>query len=324
MIPGLDRRRFLLTSLASVVSRPLAVQAQTGKTHRIGWLAPVPNPNNLGAFRAGLRPLGYIEGENVVIEQRYAEEGNDQLNRAAAVLAYSNLDVIVTDGSAATLALKRAATTSPVVFVSGDPVAMGLVSNLSRPGGTMTGFAIIAVELNVKRLELVRDTIPHASRLGVLYEPRQRRDMIPPIAAGARSLGFELTRLEVRTAGDFEAAFNTAVRERVAAVMPVASALFHAEKEKLISLAAKHRIPAIYEGQAFAEAGGLMSYGPDVADIFRRAATYVDRILTGTRPADLPVEQPRKFELVVNLKTAKALGLAIPASLLARADRVID
>jgi putative tryptophan/tyrosine transport system substrate-binding protein len=320
----MNRRRFLLTSLIAVVTGPRAVQAQAGKTHRIGWLAPAPNPNNLGAFRNGLRSLGYVEGNNVVVEQRYAEEGNEHLDRAAAGLVRSSLDVIVTDGSAATVALKRAATTSPVVFVSGDPVAMGLVSSLSRPGGTMTGFAIISTELNVKRLELLRETIPQASRLGVLHEPRQRRDIIPPIAAGARSLGFELTRLEVRAAADFDGAFTTAVRERVAVVMPVASALFHAERHKLVNLAARHRMPTIYENRAFAEAGGLMSYGPDVADIFRRAATYVDRILTGTKPADLPVEQPTKFDLVINLKTAKALGLTIPPSLLARADQVIE
>ena len=230
----------------------------------------------------------------------------------------------MTDGSAATTALKRTAASTSVVFVSGDPVAMGLVASLSRPGGTMTGFAIISTELNVKRLELLRETIPQASRLGVLHEPRHRQTIIPPIAAGAHSLGFQLTRLEVRAAADIEGAFAAAAREGVAVVMPVASALFHAEKHKLVSLAAKHRLPTVYENRAFAEAGGLMSYGPDVADIFRRAATYVDRIITGTKPADLPIEQPTKFDLVINLKTAKALRLTIPPSLLARADQVIE
>jgi ABC-type uncharacterized transport system substrate-binding protein len=319
----MDRRRFLLTSLAGALAAPIAAEAQpAGKIYRVGWLAPASNPDTLAAFRSGLRTLGYVEGNNVVIEQRYGEDGDEQLVRAAAGLVRSNLDVIVTDGSAATIALKR--TSVPVVFVSGDPVAMGLVSNLSRPGGTMTGFAIIATELNVKRMQLLREALPQASRLGVLHEPRHRQSIVPRIEAGARSLGFRLLLLEVRAGADIEGAFATAARERVAVVMPVASALFHAERQQLVSLAAKHRLPTMHENRAFAEAGGLMSYGPDMADIFRRAATYVDKILKGGKPADLPVEQPTKFELVINLKTAKALGLTIPPSLLQRADEVIE
>jgi ABC-type uncharacterized transport system substrate-binding protein len=322
----IDRRHAVVVALTlGLLFGSSSTEAQpAGKTYRIGWLAPAANPGNLGAFRSGLRTLGYVEGNNLVIEQRYAEDRDQQLIDAATGLARRNLDVIVTDGSAATTALKRAATSTPVVFVSGDPVAMGLVSSLSRPGGTMTGFAIISTELNVKRLEFLREALPRASRLGVLHEPRHRQSIIPPIEAGARSLGFQLMQLEVRAAGDIEGAFAAAVRERVAVVMPVASALFHAEKQHLVSLAAKHRLPTMYENRAFAEVGGLMSYGPDIADIFRRAATYVDRILTGTKPADLPVEQPTKFELVINLKTAKTLGLTIPRSLLLQADHVIE
>jgi len=303
----------------------ISTEAQPSKkTYRIGWLAPAANRDNLGAFRSGLRTLGYVEGKNVVIEERYAEDRDQEMIGAATEMARRNLDVIVTDGAAATTALKRAAASTPVVFVSGDPVAMGLVSSLSRPGGAMTGFAILATELNVKRLELLREALPRAFRLGVLHEPRHRQSIIPPIEAGARSLGFQVTRLEVRAAGDIDGAFATAVKERVSVVMPVASALFHAEKQHLVSLAAKHRLPIIYENRAFAEAGGLMSYGPDVTDIFRRAATYVDRILTGTKPADLPVEQPTKFELVINLKTTKTLGVTIQRSLVLRADHVIE
>jgi putative tryptophan/tyrosine transport system substrate-binding protein len=293
--------------------------------YRIGWLAPSGNLDNLAAFRDGLRALGYVEGGNVVIEPRYSDDGGEQgLLGAAKRLGHTTADVIVTDGSAATTALKRTATATPVVFVSGDPVAMGLVANLSRPGGNMTGLAIIATELNVKRLQLLREALPRASRLGILHEPRQRKSMIVPIEAGARSLGFQLTRLEVRAAGDIQAAFATAAREHVSVVMPLASALFHAEKEQLVSLATKHRLPAMFENRGFAEAGGLMSYGPDLAAVFRRVAAYVDRIFRGAKPADLPIEQPTTFELIINLKTAKALGLTIPPALLQRADQVIE
>lgn len=322
----IDRRFAVVVALTlGLLFDSSSTEAQPGgKTYRIGWLAPAANPDNLGAFRSGLRTLGYVEGNNVVIEERYADDRDQQLIDAATGLARRNLDVIVTDGSAATTALKRAAASTPVVFVSGDPVAMGLVSSLSRPGGAMTGFAILSTELNVKRLELLRAAVPRASRLGVLHEPHHRQSIIPPIEAGARSLGFQVTRLEVRAAGDIDGAFAAAVRERVAVVMPVASALFHAEKQHMVSLAAKHRLPTMYENRAFAEAGGLMSYGPNVTDIFRRAATYVVRILSGTKPADLPIEQPTKFELVINLRTAKTLGLTIPRSLVLQADHVIE
>jgi len=316
----------LLAALAlSLIAAPLEVEAQSaGKTYRIGWLAPAPNPGNPEAFRAGLRALGYVEGSHFVLAERYADTRGEQLSGAAAVLVRGHPDVVVADGSAAASALKQAGTLTPVVFVSGDPVGMGLVPRLSRPGGTMTGFDIVSTELNVKRLELLKTTFPHAARLGVLYESRQLRTMVPPMEAGARTLGLQLTRLEVRVADDVDGAFALAVRERVAVVVVVASALFHAEKRRLVSLAAKHRLPTMYENRAFPEAGGLMSYGPDVGDVFRRAATYVDRILKGARPADLPVEQPTKFDLVINLKTAKALGLTIPQSLLLRADRLIE
>jgi putative ABC transport system substrate-binding protein len=321
----MERRAFLTTLAGGLLAAPLTVEAQpAAHLYRIGWLAPAANLDNLDAFRASLRGLGYVEGTNLTIEPRYAGGALEDLAVAAATLMRSKPDVIVTDGSAAAAAAKRTTSAIPIVFVAGDPVGMGLIPLLSKPGGNLTGLAIISTELNVKRMELLRELFPRESRLGVLYEPRQLKKMIPPMEAGARSLGFQLFRLEARSSGDIDAAFSAAVRERIAAVMPVASALFHAEKQRLVRLAAKHRLPTIYENRAFPEAGGLMSYGPDVQEVFRRAATFVDRILKGSKPADLPVEQPTKFELVINLKTAKALGLTIPPSLLQRADHVIE
>jgi putative ABC transport system substrate-binding protein len=320
----MDRRAFIASLALGRLAAPLASEAQQARHfYRIAWLAPAANLDNLEAFRAGLRAVGYVEGTNLTIE-RPAGDALGDLTVAAAALIRSIPDVIVTDGSSAAAVAKRTTGTIPIVFVAGDPVGLGLIPRLSKPGGNMTGLAIISTELNVKRMELLRELFPRESRLGVLYEPRQLKKMIPPMEAGARSLGFQLFRLEARSSGDIDAAFSAAVRERIAAVMPVASALFHAEKQRLVRLAAKHRLPTIYENRAFPEAGGLMSYGPDVQEVFRRAATFVDRILKGSKPADLPVEQPTKFELVINLMTARTLGLTIPPSLLQRADQVIE
>jgi putative tryptophan/tyrosine transport system substrate-binding protein len=317
-------RRAFVTGLGAVLAAPRAVKGQPpGKEYRVGWLASAPIPENLQAFRAGLRALGYVESTNLVIDQRYAA-GKKPLATVAAEMLGSRPNVIVTDGSVAAIAVKANAAPIPVVFVSGDPIGMGLVPSLSRPGGNLTGLALISTELNVKRLGLLKEAFPNISRLGILYEARQAKLMIPPIDAGARSLGLSLTHLAVRDVADIELAFRDAVIKQVEAVMPLSSALLDAEKQRLVSVAAKHRLPAIYEHRPFPEAGGLMSYGPDIHDVFRRAATYVDRILKGAKPADLPVEQATKFELVINLKTAKALGLTIPPSLLLRADQVLE
>jgi putative ABC transport system substrate-binding protein len=319
-------RRLVFVILMAVVATPLAsVRAQpSGKTYRIGWLSPVANPSNVGALRAGLGELGYTDGTQIVIEPHHPGSAPADLASAAAALVRTQPDVIVTDGSAASLAVKRATTSVPIVFVSGDPIATGLVPNLSRPGGNLTGFAVVGRELNVKRLALLREALPRLARVGVVYETWQERTMIPPLEVQARAVGLDITRLPVRAAADLDEAFQQAVKERVGAVMPVASARFHAEKSKLVQLAARHQLPAMYENHVFPETGGLMSYGPDVQEIFRRAAAHVDRILRGARPADLPVEQPTKFHFVVNLDTARALGLTLPAPLLLRADRVID
>jgi putative ABC transport system substrate-binding protein len=314
-----------LVAILLVLGGALGAWAQPStKSYRIGWLAPAANPDNVQALRDGLRALGYTDAVQVVIDSRYPGSGPAQLAGAAAELLRTRPDVIVTDGSAASLAVKRATTSVPVVFVSGDPVRSGLVPNLARPGGNLTGFAVVGSELNVKRLELLREALPRLARVGVIYEPWQERTMVPPLEADARARGLHVTRLAVRSADDLDQAFLAAVRDRVGAVMPVASALFHAEKERFVTLAAHHRLPTMYENHVFAEAGGLMSYGPDVQEIFRRAAAQVDRILKGAKPADLPIEQPTKFRLVLNLDTARTLGVTLPPSLLLRADQVID
>ncbi len=287
----------VLIALVAVLA-PLAAEAQpVSKTYRVGWLALAPVPENLDAFRGGLRALGYVEGKNVAIEQRHA--AGKLLAAAAAEVVRLNPDVIVADGSSAAIALKQMMGSIPVVFVSGDPVGWGLVPSLFSRPSHMTGLALVSSDLNVKRLGLLKEAFPRISRLGVLYETRHARNMIPPIEAAVRSLALSLTRLEVRGADDIEPAFAVAIRERVDTVMPVSSALFDAEKHRLVSLAAKHQLPTVYEHRAYLEAGGLMSYGPDIHDVFRRAAGYVDRIFKGAKPADLPVEQPTKFELVI-------------------------
>ena len=317
-------RRAFVTGLATLVAVPLVAEAQqAGNTYRVGWLASAPVPENLHAFRDGLRALGYVEGTNLVIDLRYAA-GKKPLAAVAAEILESRPAVIVTDGSVAAIAVKANGAAIPVVFVSGDPIGMGLVPSLSRPGGNLTGLALISTELNVKRLGLLKEAFPNVSRLGILYEARQAKLMIPPIDAGARSLGLSVTHLEVRDVEDIEPAFAAALRKHVEAVMPLSSALLDAEKQRLVMLAEKHRLPAIYEHRPFPEAGGLMSYGPDIQELFRRAASYVDRIRKGTRPAELPVEQATKFELVINLRTANSLGVSIPQSVLLRADQVLE
>lgn len=318
-------RRVALFALLVLLGAPLAVPAQSpGRPFRIAWLSPAPSPGNVEALGAGLRALGYADGTGFVIEAHHPGSAPAQLASAAAELVRTRPDVVVTDGSAATLAVKGATSSLPIVFVTGDPVAAGIVPNLSRPGGNLTGFAVIGRELNGKRLELLREAIPRLTRVGIVYESWQAPTMIPPLEGQARGIGLQVTRLPVEGAGDFEQAFSAAAREHVGAVMPLASALFHAEKDRIVRLAARHRLPTMYENDVFPEAGGLMSYGPDVQEIFRRAAAQVDRILRGARPAELPVEQPTKFQLVVNLDTARVLGLTLPAPLLLRADRVID
>ena len=319
----ISRRGFTFAALGAS-ALPLAAQVQpAGKVYRVGWLAPAPAPSNLEAFRAGMRALGYVDGSNLVIVQSYAIEP-EPLAGLAAELVSAGVDLFMTSSSRPTRAAKSATGSTPVVFVSGNPLEQGLVASLGRPGGNLTGLSLVTTGLDAKRLQVLKEAFPKVSRVGVLFETRQLQTSILEVESAARSLGVTITRLEVRVADDIEPALDAAAKNRVGALMPVSSAFFNAEKQRIVSLAAKHRLPAIYEHRDFTEAGGLLSYGPDIFDVFRRAAGYVDKILKGAKPADLPVEQPTKVELVINLKAAKELGITLPQSMLLRADSVIQ
>jgi putative ABC transport system substrate-binding protein len=330
-----NRRRFLLTSLAGALAAPLAAEAQQPtKIVRIGYLTTadvVTAPPHLReAFVKGLRDLGYVEGRNLVIEYRSAEGKFERLPALAAELVALKVDVILAPARVHVLAAKQATTTIPIVFVnSGDPIAAGLVTSLAQPGGNVTGLSTLAVDLIGKCLEQLPQAIPGVSRVAVLRDPgdaaeRTAKDMLKRAEVAGRALGVRLQFVEARSPVDFDRAFSEMARARAGALTVLQSTMFFLERRRLVDLAAKNRLPAVYTSREFVDAGGLMSYGPDLADLFRRAATYVDKILKGAKPGDLPVEQPAKFELVINLKTAKALGLTIPPSLLLRADQVIQ
>jgi putative ABC transport system substrate-binding protein len=316
-----------------ILAAPLVAGAQqAAKVPRIGYLSlnAGANPHLREAFRQGLRDLGYVEGRNVVIEYRDAEGKPERLPALAGELVALKVDVIVTGGgSPVTLAAKQATSTLPIVFAnSTDPVTDGLVTGLARPGGNATGSSFLAPKLVGKCLELFKQAVPRASRVAVLWQPgsqgeRTEKDMLKRAEGAGRALGVRLQVVEARSLADFDRAFSDMTRARAGALTVLGSAMFFSERRRLVGLAAKNRLPAVYTSREYVDAGGLMSYGPSLADNFRRAATYVDKILKGAKPADLPVEQPTKFELVINLKTAKALGLTIPPPLLQRADEVI-
>jgi ABC-type uncharacterized transport system substrate-binding protein len=265
-----------------------------------------------------------------MIEYRDAEGKVERLPALAAELVALKLDVIVAPGTPQALAAKQATKTIPIVFTAAsDPVPDGLVTSLARPGGNVTGLATLSPELVGKGLEQLKRAVPDVNRLAILWQPgalgeRTEKDMLTEANAAGRALGVRLQFVEARGPGDFDSAFSDMTRARTGALAVLPSSMFVSERRRLVDLAAKHRLPAVYAQREFVHAGGLMSYGPNVADLFRRGATYVDKILKGTKPGDLPVEQPTKFELIINLKTAKALGLTIPQSLLQRADQVIE
>ena len=327
------QRRDFLIAAGALLAAPLVAEAQqAAKVARIGYLS-----NRLGAyphlqeaFRQGLRDLGYVEGRNLVIEYRDAEGKTERLPALAAELVALKVDVIVAPNTVAALAAKHVTRTLPIVVaVAADPVASGLVTSLARPGGNVTGLSILASELVGKCLELLAQAVPAASRVAVLWTPgvlgeRTDQDMLKGAEAAGRALGVRLQFVEARGPADFDRAFSDMARTRAGALTVLASHVFVNERRRLVDLAAKHRLPAVYPWREFVEAGGLMAYGPSIADLYRRAATHVDKILKGTKPADLPVEQPTKFELAINLKAAKALGLTVPPSLLQRADQVIE
>jgi putative ABC transport system substrate-binding protein len=328
------RREFLGTVTSGLLVVPLAADAQqAAKVSRIGYLAlnRAAGPLRLEAFLQGLRDLGYVEGRSVVIEYRDAEGKSERLPSLAAELVALKVDVIVAGGGAqAALAAKQTTRTIPIVFAStADPVGSGLVTSLAQPGGNVTGLSLIFPELVGKCLEQIKLAVPGVTRVAVLWQPgaygeRTEKDMLKRADVAGRALGVRLQIVEARGPADFDRAFSEMTRARAGALTVLGSIAFANERRRLVDLAARNRPPVMYMEREYVDAGGLMYYGPNVADSFRRAATYVDKILKGAKPADLPVEQPTKFELVINLKTAKALGLTIPPSVLGRADEVIQ
>ena len=328
----MERRIFLAMVSGSLPAPPLAAEAQpTGKAYRVGFLSngwSTASSQNVGALRQGLRELAWVEGQNIVIEYRWAEGKSDRLPDLAAELVRLRVDVLVAGGAAATRAAKEATTTIPIVFVGvQDPVALGAVQSLGRPGANITGPTLTGgLAIVGKQLELLKETVPGVSRVAVLWNPanpmhlQQLRDT----EIAARALSVQVQPVEARSPDEFDRAFSRIIRGRVEALLVSADPMFGAQGTRLANLAATNRLPAMYGLRRHVEAGGLIAYGANELDLFRRAATYIDRILKGAKPADLPVEQPTKFELVINLKTAKALGLTIPQALLLRADQVIE
>jgi putative ABC transport system substrate-binding protein len=326
----IDRRAFIVGAVASLAT-PLAAGAQpAGKAARIGRLSPLSAETdvpNLAAFRKGLRELGWIEGQHFTIESRFADGQATRLPDLAAELVRQRVDLILTGSNPGALAAKNATATIPIVMVTtGDPVAGGLVASLARPGGNVTGVTALGQMLNTKRLELIKEAVPGVTRVAVLTNP------VSPYTApflkekddAARALGLQLPVLEARDAVGLDGAFGALATQRAGALMVQTNPLFIRYRRRIVELAARSRVPAVYGEREFVDAGGMMFYGASLADMYRDAAAYADRILKGSKPADLPVEQATTLKLVINLKTAKALGLTIPPSLLQRADQVIE
>jgi len=297
---------------------------------RIGVLLPGTSASfavRAKAFTDGLRDLGYVEGQTMAIEWKWAEDQIERIPELAAELVRANVDVIVTGGTSAATALKSATRTIPIVMaIIGDPVAVGLVDSLARPGGNATGFSIVAPELGAKRLELLKEIVPDAGSIAVVLNPKnpQSRIELNEMQAAARTLGLQVHPIEIASEATFDEAFADLTKSVAQAVIVLTDPILFSERKRIVALANRSRLPAIYFFREFVKEGGLMSYGPSDADLFRRSAIYVDKILKGMKPSDLPVEQPTKFDLAINLKTATVLGLTVPPSLLARADEVIE
>jgi putative ABC transport system substrate-binding protein len=308
---------------------PHFAEAQQPKAPRVGILfgaSLLANSGRVEAFRQGLQELGYIDGKNIVIEVRYADGKLDRLPALAAELFSLNVELIVTAGPAVTLPVKEATNRIPIVMAfDSDPVGSGFVASLAQPGGNITGLSSLSPELTGKRLEILKETVPKLSRVAVVGNPANTATALnfKEAEVAARAYGLKVQSLEVRGPNDLDSAFSTMTKGRAEALLPLGDSVVVFHRERIVNFATKNRLPAIYPTFEWVDAGGLMSYGPDILDSFRRAATYVDKILKGAKPADLPVEQPMKFELVINLKTAKQIGVTIPPNVLARADRVI-
>jgi putative ABC transport system substrate-binding protein len=330
----MERRVFLRVITGGLLAAPLAAEAQQAeKVVRIGYLASnlASNPLGQAAFLQGLRELGYVEGHNIVIEYRDAKGQLERLTTLAAELAALKVDVIVAaSGTLPALAARRASQDLPVVFIAvGDPITSGLAKSLARPGGNATGLSAVSPDLSSKWMQLLRETVPGVRRIAVLWQPggmgeRTDKDVLNGMHAAARALGMQIQLVEARRPADIDRAFSEIGKARVGALAVVSTPMFGSERVRVVGLAASNQLPAVYGYRSYVDDGGLMSYGPHLEDLSRRAASYVDRIVQGARPGDLPVEQPTRYELAINLKTAKALGLTIPPSALSRADQVID
>ena len=318
----------------SLALAPLAAQAQQPpRVARVGWMSlatPTAPALNFDVFRQGLRDLGYVEGQNLILEPRYTGGKNDLLPELIADLERVGVDIIVAGPFAALRVAKQTTTRIPIVMTpSADPVVAGIVQSLARPGGNVTGITEMAPQLTPKRLELLKEIVPTLSRVAILWQPGSLseeafKQMLQETQVTARSLGVQLQVVEAKEVAYFDAAFSAMVKERAEAVIVLVNPMFNVQRRHIIERAANHRLPAIYEWKEFVGSGGLISHGADVQDIYRRAAGLVNKILKGAKPADLPVEGPMRFDLAVNLKTAKALGLTIPQSILVWADEVIQ
>ena len=316
---------WLLTVLIVASGHPAAAQ-QPKKFFEIGVLfIGDRNQPHLEAFKQGLRERGYAEGKNITLEYRYAEGKEDRLSGLAAELVHLKVDVIVVTADVSAQAAQQATKTLPIVVTTGDPVAWGLADSLAKPGGNVTGLSVLLADLSGKRVEILRETFPKLTRLATLWNPTERvaAPVFKETSLAAQALSLQLHSFEVQTPQDIEKAFIEMPKVRVNALLVILSPLVTLQSKRIVEMALKQHLPGMYPTRQFAEEGGLMAYGPLIGDLYRRAATYVDKILKGAKPADLPVEQPTKFEFVINLKAAKQIGVTIPPNVLARADKVI-
>ena len=324
MSAKMKRREFITLLGGAAAAWPLAARAQQRTIlPQVGILDP-GIPQHFGAFRTGMRDLGYMEGKSISYIYRSAAGRAEPISQFASELVALKPDVIVGASAVPVHALKDATSTIPIVFVLADALTIGVVSNLAHPGGNLTGLSFLNTELSAKRLELLLETLPNIRRIGVLRDLNTPRIWAEATEEASHRLGLSLQLLEVAEPETFETAFEAAVNAHAEALDVLASAFFNSHKARLVELAAKYRLPTMYEHDDFVRTGGLIAYGPSISDLFRRAATHVDRILKGAKPGDLPVEQPTKFALSINLKTARTLDLTVPPTLLARADEVIE